>query len=153
MFGELTLVGSDLYERDLELKLFAKKFRVRLQVNICPQDGLEDRQLRAFEQYQQSTARLLAEAEKKMLAYYQSVCEDYRDDLGITAAKDRRVPLIKTVAELARLVKPEALYFPYVRPRPTCGLLCQCTWESEHGLAVKFVNGKVNEVGFQDIVL
>jgi hypothetical protein len=153
VFGALALVGADLYERDFQIELFGKKRRVRLQVQICPQQGLEQRQIRAFEQFAQHSPRMLAEAEKKMFAYYQSVCHEYRSDQGITAAKDRRVPLVKNAAELARLVRPEAMYFPYVRSRPTCGLLCQCTWEDEHGLAVKFENGKVTEVGFQDIVL
>ncbi|WP_425557580.1 DUF6985 domain-containing protein [Herbaspirillum huttiense] len=33
------------------------------------------------------------------------------------------------------------------------GVLFQCTWEPELGLAVKFVNEEVEEVGTQDIVL
>jgi hypothetical protein len=153
VFGHLTRSVVDLYERDYSLKLFGKKHVVKLQVNVCPEDGLEKKQIRAFQLFEQQLARMLAEAEKKMLAYYQSVCADYRNDLGITAARDKRVPLIKTVAELAHLVKPEAILFRFGRLRPTFGLLCQCTWEIEHGLAVKFVNGKVAEVGFQDIVL
>jgi hypothetical protein len=32
-------------------------------------------------------------------------------------------------------------------------MLFECTWEEEHGLAVKFENEKVVEVGYQDIVL
>jgi hypothetical protein len=110
-------------------------------VQIDDDEGLEQKQIRAFQQYREGSSQLLREAEKSMLAYYQSVCEDYG------------APSISSVAQFARLIQPESLYFPYVRPRPTFGLLCQCTWEPEHGLAVKFVNGKVTEVGFQDIVL
>jgi hypothetical protein len=54
---------------------------------------------------------------------------------------------------LARLVKPEAVVFRYGNTRPTFGLLLNCTWEEEHGVGIKFVNGKVTQVGFQDIVL
>lgn len=33
------------------------------------------------------------------------------------------------------------------------GLLLKCTWEPEHGLAVKVEDEKVIEVSYQDIVL
>jgi hypothetical protein len=141
VFGELKRVGSDLWERSTELRFLGKSHAVLLNVQIDDDAGLEKKQVRAFQQFSEGSSRLLREAEKSILAYYQSVCEDYG------------VPSVSSVAQLARLIQPEGLYFPYVRPRPTFGHLCKCTWEPEHGLAVKFVNGKVAEVGFQDIVL
>jgi hypothetical protein len=63
------------------------------------------------------------------------------------------MPLIKSVGELARLVTLEGVHFNYGCDDPTCGLLCECTWEEEHGLGVLFEKGKVTEVGYQDVVL
>ena len=33
------------------------------------------------------------------------------------------------------------------------GILCECTWEIEHGLAIKYQNEEVVEVGYQDIII
>jgi hypothetical protein len=101
----------------------------------------------------QEGGRMLREAEKELFSYYRSVCSEYRSRLGITRPDDDKVPLISTTKELSELLEPEALYFRYAHPNPTFGLLFKSTWEEEHGVAVKFENGKVSKVGFQDIVL
>jgi hypothetical protein len=94
----------------------------------------------------------MSEAENRLLAY-QSVCDEYRDQLGVTERKHPKVPLISSLDELGRLIEPEAVVFRYTNARPTFGLLLKCSWEEEHGVGIKFVNGKVTQVGFQDIVL
>lgn len=38
-------------------------------------------------------------------------------------------------------------------PNRVVGLLLDCTWEQSLGVAVKFLNEEVSEVGPQDIVL
>jgi len=32
------------------------------------------------------------------------------------------------------------------------GILAECSWEEEHGFGVKIMDGRVTEIGFQDLV-
>lgn len=64
-------------------------------------------------------------------------------------------PTISTKDEIANIVEPKQLIFPMVFDEDVShvGLLLECTWEPEHGLAVKIEDEEIIEVGFQDIVL
>ena len=33
------------------------------------------------------------------------------------------------------------------------GLLCECDGDKENGIGIKFVNGVLSEIGYQDILL
>lgn len=52
-------------------------------------------------------------------------------------------------------MSPEQIIFPTTidKSKQIAGFLCECSWEIEHGLVIKFENGEVVEVGFQDILL
>lgn len=152
-FGDLVHLAGDGWTRPLQMKIFARDWESSLTVDLDPEDGIEENQRLAFAFFVKNVAKIAAVSEKAIFKYYQSVCGDYRGRHGIKTANDRRMPLVKSIADMFRLVELESVVFPYVRPRPTFGILCQCTWEEEHGLAVRFEDGKVAEVGFQDIVL
>ena len=33
------------------------------------------------------------------------------------------------------------------------GFLCDCDWDKENGIGIKFTNGLLSEIGYQDILL
>ena len=68
---------------------------------------------------------------------------------------DKIAPIIENKEELGNLVEPTQLIVRRVRNNGIrrLGLLFDCTWNIEHGLAVKIEDEEVVEVGFQDIVL
>ena len=73
--------------------------------------------------------------------------------MGIDADDDETMPRITSAGELAKLVTLEGVHFNYACGVQTFGVLCQCTWDEEHGLGVLFEKGRVTEVGSQDVVL
>ncbi|MNI92529.1 hypothetical protein D3C73_1503370 [compost metagenome] len=79
---------------------------------------------------------------------------DYREMVGADEA-DKIVPIIEKKEELVQLVEPTQLIIRRVRKNGVrrIGLLFNCSWEIEHGLAVKIEDEEIVEVGFQDIVL
>lgn len=153
VFGDLIQVGGDLWKRSMELRFLGRLLRGQLTVDISEKTGLESNQILAFNDFSKRTDAIIADAEKAIYDYYRSICDDRRSQYGIVDPNDVLLPIIKSVSEVFKLVTFEGVTFPYVRSQPTFGLLCECTWENEHGLAVKFENGKVVDVGFQDIVL
>jgi hypothetical protein len=153
VFGDLSLHISDQWQRPIKIQFLGREWIRPLLVDIDDKDGIEEHQIQAYKDFGKKTDTLLKKAEKAIFTHYQSVCSEYRSRLGIVDPRDERVPIIKSVEDVYPLVEPEAVYFPYACSKPTWGLLCLCTWEEEHGLAVKFENGKIAKVGFQDIVL
>ncbi|CQR55775.1 hypothetical protein PRIO_3372 [Paenibacillus riograndensis SBR5] len=114
----------------------------------------EDAQIIAYKFFFRNMNELLMNAEDEILKYYLEVIEEYRERLGEKFA-DKMAPVISNKEELSKLIEPKRLLFPMVfdeRVRQV-GLLLESTWEPEHGLAVKFEDEKIVEVGYQDIVL
>lgn len=153
VFGNLKHSVADLWEREIKVTIFGIERFLKLSVDIDENEGLEVQQIRAFEQFQQHQDQFLRDAENEIFKYYQSVYDEYRSKYEIVDLDDKYVPQISSMERLADLVTPVGLIFPYARKKPTFGLLCTCTWEKEHGVAVKYEEGKITEVGFQDIVL
>jgi len=152
-FGTLAHSAGDLWKKPFELHIFGHSWTVELMVDIDPISGIEQHQITAYKIFTENTVTIISESESAIFNYYQSVCNEVRGRYGITNPNDARVPLINSKEGLFRLVEPEGVTFPYARHRPTFGILCQCTWEEERGLAVKYENEKLVNVGFQDIVL
>jgi hypothetical protein len=153
VFGELAHVAGDLWSRPTELRIFGTVWPVLLRVYLTREGTAPECQARAYADYVARSGDLMGEAEDAIFAYYLSICSEYRGRLGIVDPNDEKVPVITSKKELPRFVTPREVLFPDRGPDPVFGLLCDCTWEEEHGLAVKFVNGAVATLGFQDIVL
>lgn len=153
VFGLLRRSSSldSLWERTIELTLFGQVQELQLAVNGNYADGFEMIQQDAYKRFTRKQKSLLRAAEKALFDYYHEYCEEYRDRFGEFA--DEWAPIVKTRSEFARIVKPSSLYFPWATSSRTVGLLLECTWDTSHGLAVKFVDEEVAEVGSQDIVI
>ena len=65
----------------------------------------------------------------------------------------KRATSTPTPEDVTKAVELVGVIVPYARTRATFGFLFTCDWDQENGLAVKFENGELPEVGPQDIVL
>jgi len=138
-FGLLTHRVGDLWERQIELTLFGQKCSVPMLVNIPKNGGdPEPNQIEAYNNFNKDIQRILRSTESAIVKHYGSL----KRGKG-TMAQD----------EAAKVVKLIGVMFPYARKRPTFGFLFNCDWDEENGLAVKFEDGQIAEVGPQDIVL
>lgn len=144
VFGEIVNVAGDLWQRSFEITFLGRVWKTNLMVQM-DESGAEENQVSAYKVFQENLAGLVKKAEQAVLDYYHS--DEFRDTYGSPEAN------IKTPRQLGALVELEGVIFPYVRPSPTFGFLCKCTWEPDQGLGIKFENDKVVEVGLQDIIL
>jgi hypothetical protein len=141
------------WEGEKKVSFFGKNRLITLIINGEEDGDFEQSQIDAFVKFFNDKEKLLLEAEDEIYKYYQDVCLDYRDRLEDSA--DEFAPSISNKKEIANLVELNQIIFPYAFGKNVrkVGLLLNCTWEPEHGLAVKFENEKIVEVGYQDIVL
>ncbi|MDG5471403.1 hypothetical protein P6709_06565 [Jeotgalibacillus sp. ET6] len=151
-FGELAYNYG--WKRDHNITLFGHEKTVILNIEAEDDAEFEDAQVNAYHTFFNDKERLLNLAEGAIFNYYLAVYEDYRQRLGEKFA-DKMAPILSTKDEIAHIVEPKQLIFPMIFDEDVrqVGLLLECTWEPEHGLAVKFEDEEIVEVGFQDIVL
>ena len=53
------------------------------------------------------------------------------------------------------LLQPKQIMFPLTFDENVeeFGFLCECDWDKDNGIGIKFVNGVLSEIGYQDILL
>lgn len=133
--------------------LFGKPVTVNLVVPCDEGDEIDPVQREAFSAFDARRDELIMQAEAAIFAHYQNELEEWRDQFGDSA--DELTPVINQPAELASLIEPTDIIFreSFGSGDRIVGLLFSCTWAPQLGLAVKFVNESIDEVGPQDIVL
>ncbi|MFV8308223.1 DUF6985 domain-containing protein [Mycobacteroides chelonae] len=117
-------------------------------------DAVEPVQRDAFEQFILRKEKLCALADDALCAHYLERQPELREQFGDSA--DRLMPIIAGKQDLTRLVTPDFLLVANslrASNDRVVALLYNCTWAVDLGLAVKFVNECVNEVGAQNLVL
>lgn len=151
VFGKIKFDYS--WEGEQEVYFFGKKRLITLIINGEEDANFEQSQIDSFISFFNNKDKYLLEAENEIFKYYQKVCPDYRDRLEDSA--DEFAPILLRREEIAKLIELTQIIFPYSFGKNIrkVGLLLNCTWEQEHGLAVKFENDETVEVGYQDIVL
>ncbi|MDM2082852.1 DUF6985 domain-containing protein [Mycobacteroides abscessus] len=117
-------------------------------------EPVEPLQREAVQAFNSHKDELCAQAEDAIYANYLEHRPELREQFGATA--DKLMPILGDKEGLAQLLTPTTFFVPIPQRNAderVVGILFDCTWEPELGLAVKFVNEKVVEVGPQDIVL
>lgn len=150
LFGEI--VYEDLWIGTIEITMFGKNQKIFLNIYGEENEEITQNQRDAFSQFKSSMPNIVKESEDKILEYYLENCDDYR---AMQSNSEEIAPKISSIDELGKLVKPTSLLIGYdfedgIR---RVGILCDCTWEPEHGLGISIENEEVVEIGLQDIVL
>ncbi len=152
VFGNLIFDG-DFWKREIEITLFERKLQTEL-IIVGESDGeFDSLQIEAFKDFQKNLIDILNSSEEELYSHYKNNLDEYREQYGDEA--DQLSPLVSSKKDFARLLTIESIYVPhsFSEDEKELGILFNSSYEIEHGIAVKIVNGIVTEVGFQDIVL
>lgn len=137
----------------IELNLFGKRLQTGLLISGEQGSEIDSLQIKALECFINKMETLLRNSEDELFSHYQTQLQEYRFQYGDQA--DELSPIVSNKKDFSKLLNIESVYVPfsYVEDELELGLLFKSTYESEHGIAVKIVNGSVDEVGIQDIIL
>lgn len=152
VFGEIVFEAGWVKEINLEMFGVMRKLEV---VIDAEEDGeFEEVQIEAYKKFFRYIDQRVKDAERAVLNYYESEIPSYREKFK-EEERHKYVPKITGKDDLSALVTPKKIMFPMVFDdnEREAGFICDCSWEIEHGLGVRFVNEEVVEVGFQDILL
>ncbi|MBS0361126.1 MAG: hypothetical protein JSR98_07075 [Proteobacteria bacterium] len=143
-----------VWRRTYEYRLFGRIFPITLVVPSDEGDEIEPAQVEAFRRFERikdQTGDLVTSA---IFDHYLGIVDERRAMAGDKLA-DEIAPFITEPSQLASLVTPTELLIQetFGSNRRVVGLLFDCRWDPSLGLAVKFVDETIEEVGPQDIVL
>ena len=134
--------------------IFGREVVTDLAIPFVEPNKVEKYQRDAFAAFEERKGLFGKLAEEAIFKYYREILPEYRERFGESA--DEWAPDVNTLDEVGSLVTPEAVIVQQSfadRPERIIGLLFHCTWDPSLGLAVKFVDERLSEVGTQDIVL
>lgn len=152
LFGEIFY--EDLWLGKTEINMFGKAKEIILNI-YGEEEKISLNQREAFSQFKANMFSIVKASEDKIFEYYLKNYEDYRAMQVSNEEVEKVAPKISSIAEWGELVTPTGLLVRYdfedgIR---RVGILCDCTWEPEHGLGISIENEEVVEIGLQDIVL
>lgn len=143
-----------LWRRVYEYRLFGRTFAITLVVPGEEGDEIEPAQVEAFRRFESIKDEIGNLVTSAIFDHYLRIVDERRAMAGDELA-DKIAPLITAPDQLASLVRPTELLIQetFGSNRRVVGLLFDCRWDPSLGLAVKFVDETIEEVGPQDIVL
>ncbi|WP_078325177.1 DUF6985 domain-containing protein [Mycobacteroides salmoniphilum] len=153
VLGNITFTQGAGWEGTYTYPFFGQDVTVTLALGGWEEsEPVEPQQIEAVAQFDLRKAELCAQAEDAIYAHYLERLPELREQFGDSA--DELMPIINGKQDIPRLVKPTDLFVQLAfSDQRVIGLLYNCTWDVDLGLAVKFVNEAIEEVGPQDIVL
>lgn len=154
VFGNISFTEASGWEGTYEYPFLGRDVTVRLAFWADDaNEPINPSQREALRQFTEHRDALCARAETAIYADYLERLPGLRNQFGSSAEK--LMPVIRGKYELDRLVTPTTLFVcePLLTDDRVIGLLYDCAWEPQLGLAVKIVNEAIEEVGPQDIVL
>lgn len=143
LFGEL--IYDDLWLGETEITMFGKNNKIDLLIYGEENEPITTNQRDAFMRFKENMANIIKSSEVKIYGYYLGYMDEYQ----------LQKPSISSISELVEHVTPSGLLldYDYEDGIRRIGILCNCSWEREHGLGVRIENETVVEIGLQDIVL
>ncbi|HOV27537.1 MAG TPA: hypothetical protein PK566_14425 [Pseudobacteroides sp.] len=149
LFGNLEY--DYLWQGKMELFIFNQNNTITLSIECEDEDeDITDVQRESMIKFEKNKEKITKEIEKEIFNYYQSICSLKREKR--VADIDKIAPIIQSVEEVGRLVKPVNFYIKNSDER-TIAILFDCTWDFDLGVGVEIVNEEVIRVGVQNDVL
>lgn len=118
------------------LKIWGREFELNVVYECYPGEEVLNSQRLAFEQI--CTTNIVDTAIDHVKAYVEN-----------TATSQVELP----IENIFKYVMPNSLYIPHTAKSSVIAIICDYKFDTEHGIAVVFENGKYKKIGAQDIIL
>lgn len=154
VFGDIVYTDAGGWEGLYTYPFLGQEVTVRLAFWADSADEpINPIQREAMRLFNQRRDELCILAEDALFGHYRERLPELREQFGPSA--DELMPIAGDKQGLRTMVTPTTLFVrdPFFSEDRVIGLLYECTWAPELGLAVKFVDETLDDVGPQDIVI
>lgn len=147
--------GED-YFCDREFEFIGIKCKFQIAFISYGDKVIDEQQVYDYNYFIKNNDSILSEIAEKIFVYYNELYDENEcefDELGLKKITQTSeiIPLIGDADAQDNYIISPTIYIK--QDRDYIGFSVGCEWDIDNGLGVKIVDGKVEEIGFQDIVL
>lgn len=116
----------------------------------------DENQIKAFEFFFSAIQNCVTQAENGIVGYYNSIIDEVIDRLDSDSNFGQKLLNAKNnPSEIFKFLTVKQIMIPMNFDDNTreAGFICDCEWDIENGVGIKYINEQISEIGFQDILL
>jgi hypothetical protein len=152
LFGDLSIEFLS-YSGKCDVPFFGEMTEFGFSIRCMEDMEIQEAQREVFADFMKHKEHYAQQAETAIFHYYASECDDFRDAFDPETV-DQHAPNITDVSQLKDLLScgGVTILHPDIHGK-SFGLVYECSWDEEDGVAVKFVDGQVVGTSKQWIVI
>ena len=153
IFGNIEFNNG--WTRPISTTMFGKQHVLEINIDADEDAEFEINQEKAYTFFQEHLDEIVTKANYAILSYYNREIPDIVSSFTNLAEKQSFLNKIGDDQQIYSLLQPKQIMFPLTFDENVeeFGFLCDCDWDKENGIGIKFVNGILSEIGYQDILL
>ncbi|MEZ7647054.1 DUF6985 domain-containing protein [Streptococcus constellatus] len=143
------------WTKDISLNIFNKQYVLEINIDADEDAEFEINQEKAYISFNEHLDEIVKEIDSAIILYYNNEIPDIISGYTNINEKKYFLDIIGDKDKIYSLLQPKQIMFPLTFDENVeeFGLLCDCDWDKENGLGIKFINGTLSEIGYQDILL
>ena len=153
IFGDIEFNNG--WTRPVFITMFGKQHVLEINIDADEDAEFEINQEKAYTFFQEHLDEIVTEANSAILSYYNREIPDIVSSFINLAERQYFLNKIGDDQQIYSLLRPKQIMFPltFDESIEEFGFLCDCDWDKENGIGIKFTNGLLSEIGYQDILL
>ena len=143
------------WTKDISLEIFNKRHVLEINIDADENAAFEINQEKAYRFFNNHLDEIVKEVDVAIVSYYDREISDIVSSYTNHKEKQYFLDIIGDKDKIYSLLQPKKIMFPLTFDENVeeFGFLCECDWDKENGIGIKFVNGVLSEIGYQDILL
>ena len=153
ILGKLTFNYG--WTRELTVTIFGKQYVLEMIIDADDDGKFEVNQEKAYIFFKEHQDEMIKESNASVVSYYNNEISEIVSGYTDSSEKQYFLDIIGDKDKIYSLLQPKKIMFPltFEENVEEFGFLCECDWDKENGIGIKFVNGVLSEIGYQDILL
>ena len=153
IFGNIEFNNG--WTRPISITMFGKENVLEINIDADEDAEFEVNQEKAYTFFQEHLDEIVTETNAAILSYYNCEISNIVSSFTNLAEKQSFLNKIGDKQQIYSLLQPKQIMFPLTFDESVeeFGFLCDCDWDKENGIGIKFTNGLLSEIGYQDILL
>lgn len=153
IFGNIDFNNG--WTRPFSITIFGKEHILEINIDAEEDAEFEINQEKSYTFFQEHLDEIVTEANAAILSYYNREISNIVSSFTNLAEKQSFLNKIGDEQQIYSLLQPKQIMFPLTFDESVeeFGFLCDCDWDKENGIGIKFTNGLLSEIGYQDILL
>ena len=153
IFGKLTFNYG--WTQELTVTIFGEQYVLEVIIDADEDGKFEVNQEKAYIFFKEHQEEMIKEANTSVVSYYNNEISEIVSGYTDSSVKQYFLDKIGDEEQIYSLLTPKQIMFPLTFDEHVeeFGFICDCDWDKENGVGIKFTNGILSEIGSQDILL